>query len=109
MEEYPRQMSEQMALQQREMAEQRSRINRQEEVLTRMRKERLQGPPAAITTTETTTKRPKERLPTLREFDGKRTEWNEWELVARNKLYADGDAIGLGLFVRQLNFLAPSP
>ena len=92
MEEYLRQMSEQMAIQQREMAEQRARINRQEEELARMRKQQPQVPPA----TEITIKRPKERLPTLREFGGKRTEWDEWELVARNKLYADGEAIGSG-------------
>lgn len=38
--------------------------------------------------------RPKEKLPTLREFSGKRSEWDEWCLAARNKLIADGDAIG---------------
>lgn len=37
---------------------------------------------------------PKERLPTLRVFNGDRNEWEEWHLAARNKLRADGEAIG---------------
>lgn len=39
-------------------------------------------------------KRPKERLPLLREFGGKRADWEEWHLAATLKIRADGKAIG---------------
>ena len=43
---------------------------------------------------ETGPKPPKEKLPTLRVFNGDRNDWEEWHLAARNKLRADGTAIG---------------
>ena len=42
-------------------------------------------------------KRPKEKLPTLDKYTGKRSEWDEWHLTAKNKLAVDGEAIGTNL------------
>ena len=44
--------------------------------------------------TATATRRPKEKLPTLRTYSGRRSEWDEWHLAALNKIRADGEAIG---------------
>lgn len=38
--------------------------------------------------------KPKERLPTMDKFTGRRSEWDEWCLHAQNKLMVDGEAIG---------------
>lgn len=42
-------------------------------------------------------RRPKEKLPTLDKYGGKRQEWDEWHLAATNKLMVDGEAIGTAL------------
>lgn len=36
----------------------------------------------------------KEKLPQLSEFDGTRSKWDGWEMEAKNKIKADGQAIG---------------
>ena len=41
--------------------------------------------------------RPREKLPTLSEFDGKRHLWEQWCLQAKLKLTVDGEAIGTAL------------
>lgn len=38
--------------------------------------------------------RPKERMPTLVEFDGNRKDWESWKLVAESKIRIDGAVMG---------------
>jgi hypothetical protein len=40
------------------------------------------------------TKKRKEKLPQLSEFDGTRSKWDGWEIEARNKIKTDGRVIG---------------
>ena len=44
--------------------------------------------------TPSSTGRPRKKLPDLRPFSGKRSEYNVWALDARQKLDVDGESIG---------------
>lgn len=85
-------------------------VNQQQQIVTQQQSQiasLMANTPTAHSTAESTiptpvtqpvsaTKeaRPKERLPTLRVFGGDRNEWEEWQLAAKNKIRADGAAIG---------------